>query len=499
MNVRSNLKTLLAALTVALAFVVLLTSCGGSGAIKEPLNSEELSRSGNLSESGDAPDGDSSADSHDDDETPEPPKTTYCFYIKDAQLYFVDSISKTPIRLTDDLNKNAVHDNDYYKNYVNTLSCKYFEQEHFVLFRDSNSYRLYFKDVSDPGNKTVHLADKVSAYSFAAEESAVYFTTFTGTENGQLVGQQRHRFDIKTGETVSVESAGDSDDPERTDNGNSAQTDNKFVIREYDTGEKYYRDKTDADGLVYFYSDGEHDALPLISSLESYSYLETQTASKQPVMVIRSLGKIDQLLPAAFIKGKRFTIDFSRFFGFSIHNMKLLSDGKRLLLVMFNGNSADNGLYSVEISEDKNGTIELIASDIAKHSGDYGVNFLWFDSKENFYFLTKSALLCCNSRENVVDYSTNNHIFGFYNDELLYAAGQDAYYTNRPYTLKSADVNGSRVVADSVLNITYKRGDNTGAFWMLKNYNDDTCLGTLCLYEEGILTEVDDSVIQIVN
>lgn len=494
MNVRSYLKTLLAALTVALAFVVLLTSCGGSGAIKEPLNSEELSGSGNLSESGDAPDGDSSADSHDDDETPEPPKTAYCFYIKDAQLYFVDSISKTPIRLTENLCPLS-SDIEYLKTFAGTLLPSYFDSGRIVLFSDNGNMNLYYRDVSDPNGSSVKVSDGVlNGYnSYKNTDRAIIYTT---TDNVRRV------YNIDTGEYGIYQAAGSSVSDNSQGNADNYD-ESKHTIAKYDSGEKYYYTKNTVDGktksLDFYYTDGSSDTfLCSVDSMyhEEHSdyiplmsiYINNHTTTKNTPEVM------------VFSKGRVYTLDFEKFKGYSVYESVV--DHKKecvYFVVAKDSGSEYNGLYSFSPLTASNNEPECVDPYIAKLQSN--TDYCWRDWMGNLFYLHKDGALCCNNGENILDDSQNkNRILGFFGNTLLYAVGQQSptgtFYKDKPYTLMAATANKSVRIADNILSI--RKHALTNALWVIGDYDALTMTGTLYLYENEEAVVYDTNVIEMI-
>ena len=489
MTIKDNMKAVIAAVTLVLVLIVSLTSCVFLGNSDSTLETPASSKT-------EEPSGTESASVSEDTDTPEPepPKTAYCFYIKDAQLYFVDSISKTPIKLTENLCPES-SDIGYLQTYAETLLPKYYDSSRIVLFSDNGNMNLYFRDVSDPDGASIKVADGVlNGYNgYNANDRKIIYTT---------VDMVRRVFDIDTGEYDIYEEtdSGVSDNaPSDTENGSPS----KHSIVSYDSGEKYYYTENIVNGkttdISFYYTDGNTDVF--LGQVDS-AYHQVHS-DYIPLMCVYKLYRRDTPEVMVFSKDLTYTPDFGKFKEYSIKESVI--DHKKecvYFVVAKDSNSEYNGLYSFSPLNGSNGEPECVDRNIAKLSSN--TQYCWRDWLGNMFYLHNDGALCCNNGDNIIDDNKNkNTILGFFGNTLLYAVGQSdshgsvgVFYNDRPYTLMAATADKCVRVADNVLSV--RKHQITDAIWVIGDYNASTKAGTLYLYENGESSAYDTNVIEMI-
>ena len=436
-------------------------------------------------------------------------QTKYCFYVKDAAIYFVESKSLNPIKLTEQLVTADWYDTSSVRALASTVFCKYDEEYGKVFYSDYGANNLYYRDIDNP-SESVHITDGISsaATRYILNKSTIYYTT------GHL---ELYEYDMTTGKATFIDNQvtgvdySESSDIVYTKNSGERYSKNvgeKAIpynsdssiakdgfdkssmyreIAQYDSGERYYLKLGEsANEVILCYWDGK-------TAHEIYRHKKANYyavgAKNSPAILIsfpsyssESQKYNGKILLA--VKDRLITISDKGVDGHFIFN----NDETQVFYLEDDGNNSYSLCYQ-NIDSSSLGEAKTFATGVGKIDD----GFYWNDEYSGTYFikvdLNNKGYLYYDNME--VDSEWLNGVSGMWDQQLLYKTNP----RNDTYTLKAAVKGNSSVIKDGV----YNHRKQYDSLWMIADYNNSTESGKLYLYNDDTSAFVDSDVIQILS
>lgn len=447
---------------------------------------ETVIRPGQNEQSGLSSDASEQASAAQSDSFPVSKKTAACFYVKSNELFFIDSILRTPIRLSEKMmNEDPYNMNSVLTFASNQLICRYYEGERRVaLFSDHSGRDLYYRDVSSTDGNNVLIAEDVSPSFYTTlmvpEKSVVYYVSGLHAD--------LHEYNISTGTTAYVDDMiADLSTSKEADivyhrlDGNhyvkhikNANEEKKLspdsayepaprdTLASFDTDE-WYTWRSAGDGKDVYYQNGpsEQPVVHVSESIFRKAYLISPSLNKPVFLFSYATDKAFLLIGA-----DAYEISFGS--SVYIKNVSLDKQGKRAYLMTADDNHAEaaNALYYIDL-EKQDYTTPVLLEDHLKP--DYRI-----DSAGRLYCITESNELVSNGT--VLDSGEDVRFLTSRGDVFLYTTN------NLPgdYTLKYVKALNTVFVADHVHDHIQR---NEQVFW-LGDYDDAASTGNLYLFDD---------------
>ena len=407
--------------------------------------------------------------------------TAACFYVKSNELYFTDSVLRTPIRLSQNMLSEWSHDADSVLSFArNQLIAKYYEgQGRFVLFSDNAGQDLYYRDVSAANGNNVLIAENASpgfqSTYMVPEKSVVYYLSGLHAD--------LYEFSMSTGELSNV-------DTMIADISLSKEADITYTCVEGDQSLRYFKNAGEEKRLSpdSDYAPSSRDILASFADSQWYMWTAAEGgkdvyyqngSSKQKVChVDESIFRKDYLVspvlnkPVFLFSYRMYKVflligadSYEISFGSdaSISKISLDKQGKRAYVMV--EDSENCALYCIDLEKQAYTTPILLAD----HLKIYNI-----DSEGRVYCITTANELTSNGV--ILDSGDDLHFLGGAGDMLLYTTND----ISGDYTLKYVKALKTVFVADHVHDHIQRKEQ---IFW-LGDYDSDTSTGNLYLFDE---------------
>lgn len=446
--------------------------------------------------------------------------TNYCFYLKGDVLYFVESKTMKPIKLTENYvtqEYEGYHEGESVKSTEGLVFAQFVEELDMVFYPDNGvgDFRddLYFKKLSEPDAPGTRIAGDVLCQNIVIvpESRIVYYPVYNRSKTTAILSPviDLYEYSIDTGASKliisnlhSLQKSDNADiefkttdgtwyyknpDKDPVPTGEKSQPtdyskgllDSDYIkgdtrdIIKYDSGEKYYF-KLDRENAVMTlcYEDSSGVNELYTHKLQNYHAI---TKKDTPCVVIGFSGDL------IAVKGKTIIEITNK----GINNDFSFSEDKSSVIFLEKNDNSEINICKIAIG--KKGKKQILASNI-KYFGSSSYNYCT-DSSDGVYYTSKDdGFLYFNGKK--VDSDTLESISGFWNDRLIYKVSE---YGGNDVTLKSASKDKSTVIINSVYSM-YKQDKG---LWLISEYDKEKYSGDLYLYKDNDLKKVDENIVAV--
>lgn len=446
--------------------------------------------------------------------------TNYCFYLKGDVLYFVESKTMKPVKLTENFvleEYEGYHEGESIKSREGHVFAQYCEELDMVFYPDNGVQDfcddLYFKRLSESDAPGTKIAEDVLCQNtvIVPESRGVYYAVWNHSKTTSLSSPVIELYEYSIDDGVSkliisnlhsFQKSNNADIEFRTTDGtwyyknfgkdpiltgeksqptdySKSLPDSDYIkgdtrdIIEYDSGERYYF-KLDRENSVMTLCYEDSSGVNELYTHKSKNY-HAITKKDTPCVVV---GFSSDLIA---VKGKTVTQITDKVVN---NDFSFSKDNASVIFLEKNENSEINLCKN---ALDKAGSKQILASNI-KYFGSSNYNYCTDKSDGIYYVSMDDGLLYYNGK--IVDDDIIESISGFWNDRLIYKVSE---HTDNNYTLKYA----SKDKSDIIIHAVYSSHKQKNALWLISEYDKDNYNGDLYLYKNNVLTKIDEKIVAI--